>query len=118
MAPGHDRDRGLTDPVAAALLAEPGLDTAHGIEAEGRTAGEDQGVDMLDRAARVEQRGIAQAGCAAADRNRRRSQGASKMTTLVVPDANPRILGLSDAQARDIGDGCCGSSPTKASSRR
>src|SRR5207247_739616 len=68
---GHDRNHRATHRKAAALLGEPGLHSAAGLEPERRAAREHQGIDPLHGVGEVEQRVLAGAGTAAAHVDRR-----------------------------------------------
>ena len=70
----HDRHPRGAHRKAAALLAQPGLRARRGIEAEGRAAGQHDGVDALDRPCRIEQRGFARSRARRRARRSRRQR--------------------------------------------
>ena len=102
----HDRHAHIADRQAAPVRDQPGDDTGRGIEPEGRAAGEDDRVDPLDRLLGREQVGLARPGRAAhhVDRGDRR---------LIADDdgharLDPRIVGIADAEAGDVGEEVAG----------
>ena len=98
----HDRHKRLADRKAAALFAQPGLHAGGGVEAERRAAGKRDGVDPLDRHRGIEQRALARAGPAAAKVGGR-DRGLVEHHR---GDARAElwVVGMPDADARDIGD--------------
>ena len=99
---GHDRHPRGADRKAAALLGEQGLHAGGRVEAEGRSARERDGVDMLDRHRRIEQVDLARARAAAAQIHRR--DGGRIEHDCGHAGAELAVLGMADTEARDIGD--------------
>jgi hypothetical protein len=96
----HDRNDGFADPIALALLGEPGLHATAGLQSECRAARQRDAVDLLHRGDRIEQRPLAGAGTAAAHVHRG-GRG-------VVEDhrgdagAEPGVVGVADADAGNV----------------
>lgn len=87
--------------MTAALLGEPGLHAAAGIEAEGGAARQRDRVDAFDGIGEIEQCVLARAGAATADVDRRDRGGIENDRGRAGGDFG--ILGMADADAGDVG---------------
>ena len=99
----HDRHARLADLEAAALFAQVGLHAGGGVEPEGRTARQHNGIDAFDRLRRVEQRGLARARPTAAHVHARDRGGVEH--DHCGAGAELGVAGMADADAGNVGDG-------------
>ncbi len=98
----HDRGPGGADGKAASHLGQPVGHAGGGGEAEDRATRQDQCIDLLDQPVGGQQVGFAGAGRPAHDAD---SGGEGPVGDKDGrPRPKPEIMGVSDPQARDIGD--------------
>ena len=98
----HDGHADIADRKTAARFAQPGLYAAGRIEAEGRAAGQHEGIDLADGHGRVEKIGVAAAGCPAehaAGRGGRSVEDDGRDT-----GTERQVGGMADGNALDIGE--------------
>ena len=100
--PANERHSDISDRKAAAALAQEGLHARTGVKAEGRAAGQHHGVDALDGAMRLKQVRLARGRRAAAHVDS--GHGRLLEHNGRDPRGEPRIIGLSDQNAGDVGD--------------
>ena len=102
MAPRNDRNDRAAHLKPAALFGEPRLHAAAGFQAERRAARQREGIDPLHRVGEIEQRALAGAGAAAAHVDRRHRRRIENHRG----DAGckRRVVGMTDANARYIGE--------------
>src|SRR5208282_975758 len=99
---GYDRYARGANRKAAALFLEPSLHPRRGIEAEGRAAGQRDGVDAVDRLRRIEQRAFACSRPAAAQIDRADGRLVEHDGGRAGSEAG--VLGMADIHPGDVGD--------------
>jgi hypothetical protein len=98
----HDRHAGRADRETDALLAQETLHAGRGIEAEGRSAGKHQRIQLIDEAGIGEGLGFARAGTAAAQIGR--CTGRCVRQDDGYAGSQPGVVCVADAKAGNVGD--------------
>ena len=97
----HDWNNRAAHDKASALFGEPGLHAATGVKPERRATAERNGIDPLHGIDEIEQRSLAGTWAAAANVERRHRGGIENHCGNA--GRQPRVVGMADPDASDIG---------------